>query len=168
MPMPTHKVAAATAAASIMLPAASAAANMMVILSKKRRYKESIEYKQKKNTPPMPVRRFEFDLNALADEFIVAKFDSSRMKYRIVTPDDLLFSVYDAIVESRSDGYIFKESRIEDEIKRLLPVAERSRSPEEDRIYLFADPAYTASSTTMRACQLSESQAWFKKEMLER
>ena len=64
----------------------------------------------------------------------------------ITTPDGLISSVWGPIVGSRGDWYVFQQSQVEQEIKRLY-----ERIPEAEQLYVYGDPAYTGSAAMMGA-----------------
>jgi len=86
----------------------------------------------------------------------------------VITPDGMMASLAGPVVGSRGDWYMFKETGIEDEILRLWREEQVRR---EERLYLYGDPAYCASATTMGAykraagAQLSAQQHLFNAQM---
>ena len=63
----------------------------------------------------------------------------------VITPDGIMASLAGPTVASRGDWYMFEDSGIEAEILQLWREEEVQN---EDRLYLFGDPAYCASATT--------------------
>ena len=86
----------------------------------------------------------------------------------ILTPDGLFSSAWGPIVGSCGDWYVFQQSDIEQDIKRLY---ENAGIPEDEQLYVYGDPAYTGSSATMgayrrpRGGELTPAQADFNKQM---
>ncbi|OJD27217.1 hypothetical protein ACJ73_01382 [Blastomyces percursus] len=81
--------AAATAAVNTVLLAASAAGNNIQMIVSKHRCEEIEEDRsyQYRYRPPVPIMsQFEFESDALADEFIVAKFRFTKDEIRIILP----------------------------------------------------------------------------------
>jgi hypothetical protein len=66
----------------------------------------------------------------------------------VITPDGIMSSLAGPIVGSRGDWFMFKDTGIEAEIVRLW---EEEEVAYQDRLYLYGDPAYCASATTMGA-----------------
>ena len=71
---------------------------------------------------------------------------------KIITPDSLLSLVWDPIVGSRGDWYVFEQSKIEEKIKKLF---EKAGILEDEQLYLYEDSAYTGSAAIMEAYQKS-------------
>ena len=71
----------------------------------------------------------------------------------VITPDGLFSSLFGPVVGSRGDWYLFQQSGIEMDIKKLFDDA---NIPEEERLYIYGDPAYTGSSAIMKAYKRSQ------------
>lgn len=64
---------------------------------------------------------------------MVSRFQS------IVTPDGLISSISGPIIGSRGDWILWRQSNIEDELRRIF---EEAGVSEESRPFLYGDPAY--------------------------
>jgi len=89
----------------------------------------------------------------------------------IVTPDGLISSMSGPIIGSRGDWILWRQSNIEEELRRIF---EEEGVSEESQLFLYGDPAYGNSYATMSAFrrppggQLSEEQEHFNKAMSRR
>ncbi|PGH01563.1 hypothetical protein AJ80_08998, partial [Polytolypa hystricis UAMH7299] len=88
----------------------------------------------------------------------------------IMTPDGLLSSIYSPVVGSCGDWMLFQLSLLENDIKKLF---DNNNIPQEERLYIYGDPAYTGSAATIgaykkpRGHQLTAAQCQFNKDMSE-
>ncbi|PGG94983.1 hypothetical protein AJ80_10062 [Polytolypa hystricis UAMH7299] len=88
----------------------------------------------------------------------------------VITPDGLLSSIFSPVVGSHGDWFVFQQSLLENNIKKLFKEA---NVLEEERLYIYGDPVYTGSAVTIgaykkpRGCQLTAAQQEFNKNMSE-
>lgn len=84
----------------------------------------------------------------------------------ITTPDGLISHVFGPIVGSRGDWFIYQASGLDGRMRHLF-----DGRPEEERLYVFGDAAYTGSYATLGAYRraqgrdLTEEQRLFNLEM---
>ena len=86
----------------------------------------------------------------------------------VIISDDLLFSLFNSVIESSDDWYLFQQNSIEKNIKKLFDNVNIS---EEEWLYIYEDSAYIESSAIMRVYkrswedQLTAARKKFNKKM---